>query len=275
MAKTKIEWATDSSNIIVGCEKCSDGCKHCYAERMALRLAAMGQVKYKAVTNGKGWNGKLFFDKDTLDSIEKHKKPRRFFVNSMGDTFHDNADLQWIAQILSVAAQNPQHVFIILTKRAKRMHEYFKLAARPPRNVWCGVTVVNQDEANEKIPLLMQVPAAVRFISVEPMLGEIDLTDIIDEETEQYEDHINAPVLRRVPEDDLKYHGKTINWVICGSESGPNRRPAEIEWIRSLRDQCKVYDVPFMLKQMEVDGKLVKMPTLDGVIHDEHPVIKG
>ncbi len=250
MAKTKIEWATDSWNPIVGCSKVSPGCVNCYAERMAVRLAAMGQEKYKAVTDGKGWNGNLFFGPNSIFVPMHWKKPRRVFVNSMGDTFHKATDIEFLDSIFTVVDQCPQHQFLFLTKRPENMKAYFdsRQSFLFP-NVWLGVTICNQAEANEKIPLLLKVPAAVRFVSIEPMLGPVDLTDIIDEETENYEDYINALDCDVSAKDDLKYNGNTLDWVICGGESGPGARPMYPDWVRSLRDQCKAADVPFLFKQ--------------------------
>lgn len=294
MAKTKIEWATDSINIIVGCEKCSDGCKHCYAERMALRLAAMGQEKYKAVTNGKGWNGKLFFDEAALDKLISLKKPRMIFVNSMGDTFHKDASFHWIDQIMDAACFCTQHTFILLTKRADRLLEYYKNLELSEDefkmlypNVWAGVTICNQPEADKNIPLLLMTGFAVRFVSIEPMLGKIDLSTIKWVDT-TYQGrgqcilHFDA---RHGNHADSPFNGQKIDWVICGGESGPGARPMHPDWVRSLRDQCKAANVPFLFKQWgeygPVNGdNMVRMGkkhagrTLDGVIHDEYPEVR-
>jgi protein gp37 len=128
------------------------------------------------------------------------------------------------------------------------MADYFS-SREVPQNVWTGVTVCDQSEANEKIPYLLQVKSKFRFVSIEPMLGPIDLTDIIAKETDCFEDHINALYCDVDVEDDTIYQGRTTNWVICGGESGGEARPMHPDWVISLRDQCKTYDVPFMFKQ--------------------------
>ena len=288
MAKSKIIWTDYTWNPIVGCSKCSPGCEHCYAERMAVRLAAMGVDKYRVVITDKKWNGKLFFDEKAMSEPLKWKKPRRIFVNSMGDTFHGKVKAGWYKDIYDTIKACPQHTFIILTKRADQLSESYELFQKfwigDLPNVWLGVTVCNQDE-DKNIRLLLQVPAAVRFVSIEPMLGEINLDDIIDEKTEFYEDHINALYCDVSPEDDLKYHGQTINWVICGGESGPKARPMNPDWVRNLRDQCKADGVPFMLKQwgeygpvngdnMVRMGKKAAGRLPDGEIWDQYPTQK-
>lgn len=313
MTKTRIEWATDSWNPIVGCSKCSPACDHCYAEKMAVRLAAMGQSRYKVVIDGKNWNGRLHFDHTTLDSVMHWKKPRRIFVTSMGDAFHESVPFHWIDQIFDMVRNCPLHTFIILTKRADRMLNYLasleidRFDVVYP-NVWCGVTICNQQEANEKIPLLLQVPAAVRFVSIEPILGKIDLTTIKWVDTSykgrgQCVLHFDA-LHNNHP--DSPFNKQKLDWVICGGESGPGARPVQPDWVRSLRDQCKAHDVPFMFKQWGefapenaiLDdgsplhdsfrrnavkhicdngeyvyrvGKHRTTRTLDGVIHDEYP----
>lgn len=282
MAKTKIEWATDSWNPIVGCTKCSPGCQNCYAEKMAVRLVAMGLEKYKAViTNGK-WNGNLFFDEKALSDPLKWKKPRRIFVNSMGDTFHKHVKVGWYKAIYDTINACPQHTFIILTKRADRLplacelFQKFWIGDLP--NVWLGVTVCNQEEANEKIPLLIQIPATVRFVSVEPMLGPVDL---------RYQLHLYGHVgppchIKREGFHRLGDFKKELDWVICGGESGSKARPMHPDWVRSLRDQCKAAGVPFLFKQWGTYGpvngdNMVRMGKhnagriLDGVLHDEYP----
>ncbi len=161
-------------------------------------------------------------------------------------------------------------------KESKRSEEktyagdWMVLHSRPKyafaQNVYLGVTAENQEQADERIPILLQIPAAVRFVSVEPMLGPVDLTRIV------YERQTVIDSLKGLHGWPLPHaDGPKLDWVICGSESGPNRRHAKIEWIRDLRDQCRAANVPFFLKQMEIDGKLVKMPKLDGRVWDEMP----
>ena len=262
--KSKIEWTEATINPIVGCSKVSPGCLNCYAERMANRLAAMNVAGYQEVIDGywdghahvcKGWNDKTVFVKSALEKPLHWKKPRKIFVCSMGDLFHESASFEWIDKVMEIITWCPEHEFQVLTKRPKRMKEYIDALHRglsefhggksfqwPFKNLMLGVTCENQVTAEMRIPLLSATPAAKKFISVEPMLEELDLSVY------------------------LEY----IDWVVCGCESGPNRRKTKIEWIRGLRDQCVNADVPFFLKQMDVDGKVVKMPALDGKVWEQY-----
>jgi protein gp37 len=237
--KTNIEWADATWNPIVGCSKCSPGCKNCYAEKMAVRLAAMGKTAYKEVIKDKHWNGKTVMQSvGKRDRPLEQKKPRRIFVCSMGDLFHESVPDEWINIVLIIMARNPQHTFLLLTKRAQRMHTFLCGASAPQTkkikwplpNVHIGVTVCTQDEVDEKIPLLLGTPAARCFISVEPMLEEIDLSGYYPKEFRVFA--ITHP-----------------DHVICGGESGPNARPLHPEWVRSLRDQCVAAGTPFLFKQ--------------------------
>jgi protein gp37 len=200
------------------------------------------------------------------------RKPRMVFVNSMSDLFHENLSDEDIERVFAVMTACPRHTFQILTKRPARMREFVgqRVAAgvwwddKTPwlPNVWLGVSVEDQQRADERIPLLLKTPAALRFVSVEPMLGPVDLG--------------SWPGLEL----------KGINWVIAGCESGPGRRPAELDWFRSLAAQCVSKSVPFFLKQVEwafqeysVSGcskwrtKIIKMPTLDGKVWDQRPEV--
>jgi protein gp37 len=181
----------------------------------------------------------------------------------MSDLFHVDVPFEFIAQVWFIMTTNPRHTFIVLTKRPERMYEFCSEflpkhwgepvlhPALPAANVWLGVSAENQSAADERIPYLLQTPAAVRFVSVEPMLESIAI-------------------------DHLKYCAgnsfrSLIDWVICGAESGPRARPFDIDWARSLRDQCTEAGVAYFLKQMPVDGKLTKMPFLDGRQWEEYP----
>lgn len=224
---TKIEWCEETWNPVVGCSKCSPGCTSCYAEKMARRLAAMGYEKYQSViTNGR-WNGTTVFSLARLP-----KKPSMIFVSSMGDLFHENVADDMLFHVFDIMSENQQHTYILLTKRPKRMAEYINKNQRYlPRRLICGVTVCNQKEADEKIPQLVDTHVNTRLISIEPMLGPIDL---------QY------PTFNGI--DDL-WSLPGINWVIVGGESGPGARPMHPDWVRSIRDQCKDAAVPFLFKQ--------------------------
>jgi protein gp37 len=262
---TRIEWAEETWNPIVGCSKCSPGCDHCYAERMANRLAHIALKKRPGLTMGNArnrlegyvkvvdrmgcWNGEVFFNPE--DDKPLHiKKPSRIFVCSMGDLFHEKIHESWIMSVLAIQEDAPQHTYIWLTKRPERMREVIlKLDLPVLENIWLGVTVCNQKEAEEKIPILFQTPAAVRFVSIEPMLGPVDFGS-----------------------DQLTKHwGPGLDWVIVGGESGPGARPMHPDWVRSARDQCAAAGVPFLFKQWGGCNKKKAGRMLDGKVHDEYP----
>lgn len=178
---------------------------------------------------------------------------------------------------MDVIYRASQHTFMVLTKRPERMQHYFlsdrsnrigPVDSYPPKNLWLGVTAENQEMADKRIPILLQTPAANRFVSVEPMLGPVDLTQIVTGDREAFDGPSTLDSLAGTEWGALAGCTNTgfnrLDWVICGSESGPGRRPCDIEWVRSLRDQCVAAGVPFFLKQMSVNGKLIKMPPLDG-----------
>lgn len=259
---TKIEWTEQTWNPVTGCTKISAGCKHCYAEYMAKRLQAMGQEKYK---NGFG----ITLHPAALENPLSWRKPRIVFVNSMSDLFHEDVPNEFITKVLWTIKRAHWHTFQVLTKRADRMMALMTEIGRvnaprgddfwPIPNLWLGVSVENQQAADERIPHLLRTPAAVRFLSCEPLLGDIDLDfSAIGIGLEQ-DGHGNSAILGG------------IDWVICGCESGPNARPMNPDWARSLRDQCQSAGVAFFLKQMEVGGRLVKMPELDGKVWGEYP----
>lgn len=231
---TRIEWADEVWNPVTGCTPISEGCDHCYARRMAARLAGRcGYDKRKpfAVT----WHeNKLFVP-------ARWKKPRRIFTCSMGDLFHGDVRVEWIDRILNVIASCPQHRFLLLTKRPGNIRD--KLYGEAPArfladgqylsNLWLGVTAENQKRANERMVDLLEIPAAVRFLSYEPALGPLDLNArewLIDKRRFRYT------------------LGRYLDWVICGGETGPGARPVHPDWVRSLRDQCAEAGVPFFFK---------------------------
>lgn len=209
---SKIEWTQQTWNPTVGCTKVSAGCKNCYAETMSIRLKAMGVRGYE--------NGfKLALRPERLAEPLSRKKPTVYFVNSMSDVFHPRVPFAYIDRIFDTMRQTPQHTYQMLTKRAERMAEYFATRT-PPANAWLGVSVENRRHGVPRIDFLRQVPAHIRFLSVEPLLediGRIDLTG--------------------------------IHWVIVGGESGPNARPMKLEWLENVRRQCDRADVAFFFKQ--------------------------
>jgi len=270
MAKTKIEWATHSWNPVTGCTPVSEGCQNCYAQRMANRLR--GRCGYPADDPFR-----VTLHPERLGEPLRWRKPSRVFVCSMGDLFHPDVQPIWLSMIFNVIRECPQHTFMVLTKRPEIALEHLGNAMLQPYfglpNLWIGVTAENQQRADERIPILLQIPAAVRFISVEPMLGPIRLQ----------RDWLMCPggaeyghgmSLTRVHAGGCCDRHPRIHWVICGSESGPNHRKTKIEWIRDLREQCISANVPFFLKQMEINGRMVKMPELDGKIWAQFPEVK-
>ena len=265
MAKTRIEWTEYSWNPITGCTPVSEGCQNCYAKRMANRLR--GRCGYPADEPFK-----VTLHEDRLGEPLRWKKPRRVFVCSMGDLFHEDVPFDFICDVFARMGFERRHTFLVLTKRPERMRELFTGYENyrwPHPNVYLGVTAENQRAADERIPILLEIPAAVRFVSIEPMLGPVDLLS-----NDYLGGCINCEVCLDNPETCINCaQDRKINWIICGSETGPGRRPAKIAWIMDLKDQCQSAGVPFFLKQMEVDGKIVKMPGLDGRTWDEMPEI--
>ncbi|MEX0745693.1 MAG: phage Gp37/Gp68 family protein [Phycisphaeraceae bacterium] len=308
---SKIEWTDATWNPIVGCSIVSPGCTHCYAMRDAWRKHHNPAIPHyrdltKSVNGNAVWTGKLALAPDHILTAPLHwKKPRRIFVNSMGDLFHEDAPDEWIDKVFAVMALCPQHQFQVLTKRAERMRAHMTAehpapnvkawqarvcaaiddlvpertnasrAARdrvlkgPLDNVWKGVSAERQQEADARIPHLLQTPAAIRFVSAEPLLGAIDLTSIADNSEEDEFTRINALngdegiCLKRIG-------GPRLDWIIVGGESGPNARPMRPVWARSLRDQCDAADVPFFFKQW---GAWAPCDVFDPPHGDSHHVV--
>jgi protein gp37 len=270
---TKIEWCEETWNPITGCTPISEGCQNCYAKRMANRLR--GRCGYPADEPFK-----VTLHKDRLEEPLRRKKPRRMFVGSMGDLFHEDVPDEFIARIWWVMGQcagylDPSryrgHTFLILTKRPERMQKWlngwndgetrrqwiesfgavYDWMSGPKYwpdvfpNVWLGVTAENQQRADERIPILLQIPAAARFVSVEPMLGPVDLLS-----NDYLGGCINCEVYLDNPETCINCaQDRKIDWIICGGESGHGARPMHPDWVRSLRDQCQAAGVPFFFKQ--------------------------
>jgi len=255
MTKThKIQWLNlpgykgETWNPIIGCNKISDGCQNCYAEKMARRLSAIALSKpdentgfdvsgignYAEIISPTGkWNGTTRRVQNAINKPLHWKKPRVIFVCSMGDLFHESVPDKWIESVFHTMWAAKNHIFIVLTKRAQRMHEFlFNMHMRPTlnfwthplKNVWLGVTAENQLTFNKRISYLHAVPASVRFVSMEPLLGPISIYTHINIE--------NKP-----------------DWVITGGESGHNARPMHPDWVRDIGSQCKDTGVPFFFKQ--------------------------
>lgn len=225
---TNIQWTDETWNPTTGCNKVSQGCKNCYAEKMHRRLMHIAPHKYTTPF----LSGVQAHDDELLKPLG-WKKPRRVFVNSMSDLFHDDVDFTFIIKVFVIMAACPQHTFQILTKRPENLVKYMihrgEFFEQLP-NVWFGVSVEDQATANERIPLLLQVPAAIHFLSCEPLLGSIDVFKYTN--------------FNRNTE-----HFTKIDWVIAGGESGHDARPMHPDWVRSIRDQCKSSNVPFFFKQ--------------------------
>jgi len=251
MGTTKIEWTESTWNPVSGCTKVSPGCANCYAERMAKRLKAMGTPGYEdgfAVT----------LHPNRLADPLRWKKPRMIFVGSMGDLFHEDVPDEFIWQVIETAYQAKQHVFQILTKRPERMRDVLTRSAwwnnDTPPNIWLGTSTENQETANERIPHLLDCPAAVRFVSAEPLLGPVNLAEYLscDCVAAGRAGWEPGPVQQRelcqacggFPFRD------SIDWVIVGGESGPGARPMKPDWVRSIRDECQAAGVSFFMKQM-------------------------
>ena len=277
---SSIEWTEDTWNPLAGCKEISPGCTNCYAAKMAKRLEAMGQKKYKGTTrtlaNGKVvWTNKINLSQADLQIPLKRKKPTIYFVNSMSDLFHEDVPDEFIDAVFAVMALSGQHTFQVLTKRSERMRDYmlaraesmapWETAARklgrtlvsagvslcpvPPSNVWLGVSVEDQQRAEERIPHLLATPAFVRFLSCEPLLGSLNLQPWLNSfhcegcgkianEACHREDCCRAPKISH-----------DLNWVIVGGESGNESRPMHPYWARSIRDQCVAACLPFFFKQ--------------------------
>jgi protein gp37 len=230
------------------CEHVTTGCEHCYAERMNKRLGT--GLPFKP---GHRKDIDIFLDDEMLTAPLRWRKPRMIFVCSMSDLFADFVKDEWIDRVFAVMALAPQHTFQVLTKRAERMRAYFSgcldVAIErhwPLPNVWLGVSCERQQESDARIPLLLQTPAAVRFVSAEPLLGPIDLRNYLDGREEHGVD-MARPVGSRVG--CCVGWTPPLDWVIVGGESGPEARPMHPDWARSLRDRCAAADVPFFFKQ--------------------------
>lgn len=269
-----ILWCQETWNPVRGCSRVSSGCTRCYAERMASRFNGPGQPYEGLAENGR-WTGMVRLAPEALDQPLRWRKPRRIFVNSMSDLFHESLDFKDVATVFGIMAGAPRHTFQVLTKRPKRMREFFAwleekgrqagevfpsdgvgwrilqvLRARalitgpveigtrwPLPNVWLGVSAENQPTLDERGRELLQTPAAVRFISYEPALGPLDLRPFLGPQAMSFTASGAASVRRG------------LDWIIVGGESGPGARPAHPDWFRAARDAAAEWSVPFFFKQ--------------------------
>ncbi len=258
---TKIEWTDETCNVTVGCSKCSPGCDNCYAERLAARWAKHPnpkiRAKYEDTVDAAGkWTGKIsLLDLSPLHRLPRNK-PKRIFIGSMTDMFHERGPtFLELSDLWRQMAFLRQHTFMMLTKRPERMLDFClnRIGDMPPLpNAWLGATICGPDEL-WKIPVLLQTPAAKRFISVEPMLGPVDLTaidwsDILDSTSTKNAMTGETYISGNCGESSRTIWGRKLDWVICGGETGPGARPMHPDWVRSLRDQCQAAGTPFFFK---------------------------
>ena len=232
-SNSRIEWTQSTWNPVTGCTSISEGCQHCYARRMANRLKGMGVSRYSD-------GFQVATHRDLLTVPCHWKKPRLIFVNSMGDLFHEQVPFAFIKEVFRTIESTPRHTFQLLTKRADRMA---KLADKLPwpHNLWVGVTVELRQYMG-RIEKLKQVPATVRFVSFEPLLGPVESPQL---------DH--------------------IHWAIVGGESGPHARKMEADWARSIRDACVDSSVPFFFKQWGGTNRMKRRRSLDRKLWNQYP----
>ena len=228
-----IEWTETTWNPVTGCDKVSPGCKHCYAERMAMRLQAMGQYRYRD-------GFKLTLQEDLVDLPLSWKKPRKVFVNSMSDLYHNDIPLDFIQKVFNTMNQAARHTFQVLTKRSDRLRKISKDLIWTD-NIWMCVSVENEDYAH-RIDDLLATDARIKFLSLEPLLGSLRMVSL-----------------------------KGVDWVIVGGESGPGARPMEETWVLEIRDQCEDLGIPFFFKQWGGFNKKKTGRSLEGRFWNDYP----
>jgi protein gp37 len=245
-SRSAIEWTEVTWNPVTGCDRVSAGCDHCYALSLAKRLKAMGAGKYQRDgdprTSGPGFG--VTVHPQVLGEPYRWRSPRVVFVNSMSDMLHARVPLSFVRDVFDVIADTPQHTYQVLTKRSLRLRRLADQLPWPP-NLWVGVSVENA-AALPRVRHLSTVPAAVRFLSCEPLLGPLDGIDLAG-----------------------------IGWVIAGGESGPNYRPMQLQWARGIRDACQEASVPFFFKQWGGRTPKALGRELDGQLWDEMPAAAG
>jgi protein gp37 len=274
---TAIEWTQETWNPVTGCDRVSSGCDNCYALTLAKRLKAMGNPRYqndgRPETSGPGF--KVTMHRDKLDDPLRWRSPKHVFVDSMSDLFHPAVDDEFVFRVFETMEATPQHTYQILTKRPSRMRAFVgclgdahgvRYGNQPPEfpwpipNVWLGVSVEDQEQADKRIPLLLETDAAVRFLSCEPLLGPIDIEAYLGY-------HIGASGRYWMGDNG------SVGWVIVGGESGPQARPMEPAWVLALRDQCIAAGVPFFFKQHGGRTPKAGGRELDGRTWDEMPEV--
>ena len=248
MAETSIEWTDSTWNPVAGCTILTAGCTNCYAMRMAARLEAMGMEKYAGTTRKSGgrakWTGHVTLDHKALSAPQTWSKPRRVFVNSMSDLFHDDVPADFIRDVWSTMEATPRHTYQILTKRPERMTEVLRRGDFPILpNVWLG-TSVEDGRVLGRLDDLRRVPAAIRFVSFEPLIGSVAGAELLD-----------------------------IHWAIVGGESGPNARPMDPAWVDEIELACRRSGAAFFFKQWGGRNKKAAGRELRGRTYDEMPAL--
>jgi protein gp37 len=246
MAETSIEWTDATWNPVAGCTVLTAGCTNCYAMRLAARLDAMGQPKYEGLTRKSGnrvvWTGKIRLDHKSLDVPKSWSKPRKVFVNSMSDLFHTDVPANYIARVWSTMRATPRHTYQILTKRPDRMAE---ILSQPEfevlPNVWLG-TSVEDGRVLSRLDDIRKVPAKIRFVSLEPLIGSVATGDLT-----------------------------SIDWAIVGGESGPRARPMNPQWVAEIEAMCRLSGTAFFFKQWGGKNKKAAGRLLNGRTYDEMP----
>lgn len=318
---SKIEWTGKTWNPVIGCRRVSAGCENCYAERTVHRgMAAQHVGLTKKTKKGPVWNGKHRVVEHRLDEPVRRKKPTIYFVNSLSDLFFEPLPNELIAAIFGVMAACPQHTFQVLTKRPERARDWFRWVSEsdtgttprsvwlgayaeragveparfwrdcpewgwPLPNVWLGVSVEDQATADERIPILLDLPAAVRWVSYEPALGPVDFDRVSI--GRRSPPTFDRPWLRPMPCEDPHKGGPCgdcdgcrsgqLNWVVVGGESGPGARPFDLAWARSTIAQCKSAGVPCFVKQLGENptAKMVKGELTATATADHQAVYQG
>jgi protein gp37 len=251
---TKIEWCDETINPIRTkeggwhCVKSSPGCTNCYAEKINMRFGAKKPYIQRDV--------ELVLNEKALEKPLKWKKPKRIFIQDMSDLFLDGIPYEYQYKTFKMVLRYPQHTFIMLTKHPKNMEYHFRSLDKLPPNLWLGVTAENQEQADKRIPILLQIPAAVRFVSVEPMLGNVDIM------RHWYQWGCDGKSSNRITGKLEHIHDercrRPLDWIIAGGESGPKARPMHLDWAKSLASQCQEANVPIFVKQLHINGKLNK-----------------
>jgi protein gp37 len=246
MAETSIEWTDATWNPVAGCTVLTAGCTNCYAMRMAARLDAMGQAKYKGLTRRSGgryvWTGKVRLDHGALDTPKSWATPRKVFVNSMSDLFHPDVPVSFVAGVWATMSATPRHTYQILTKRPERMADILRSDRfKVLPNVWLG-TSIEDGRVLARLDHVREVPAAIRFVSLEPLIGSVAAGD---------------------------FGG--IDWAIVGGESGPRARPMDPVWVEEIEKMCRKSGTAFFFKQWGGKNKKAAGRLLNGRTYDEMP----